>query len=106
MSPWKSVHVSLGKPTPNNMQVKDDHMLPQVYSIIHDKFTFAVSTPKQSSEPQVFHLSPFPPSHLTYLLNPVLYFGNLSHSCIYLTLFTPISQVTLVALFTLVILVT
>ena len=29
----------------------------QVYSIIHDKFTFVVSTPKQSSEPQTFTIS-------------------------------------------------
>ena len=28
-----------------------------MYSIIHDKFTFVVSTPKQSSEPQTFTIS-------------------------------------------------
>ena len=28
-------------------------LIGKVYSTIHDKFTFVVSTPKQSSEPQV-----------------------------------------------------
>ena len=46
------------------MHCKDDHLYSQVYSIIHDKFMFAVSTPKQSSEPQVLHSSPFPSSLL------------------------------------------
>ena len=36
---------------------KDHWTYLQVYSIIHDKFTFVVSTPKQSSEPQTFTIS-------------------------------------------------